>query len=95
MLVLVVVVGGWLGWIVRCARVQGEAVAIIGKAGGMVEYNWELSNGIRNPNAKPWAPKWLVDRIGIDYFGTVVRIHIGSKTTDAELAQIGRLRDLW
>ena len=34
MIVVVLVIGGWLGWLVRSARIQREAVAAIEEAGG-------------------------------------------------------------
>ena len=36
MIVLVLVIGGWLGWIVRSARIQREAVAAIEKSAGVL-----------------------------------------------------------
>ena len=41
MIVVVLLVGGSLGWFVRSARIQREAVAAIEKAGGGVSYDWE------------------------------------------------------
>jgi hypothetical protein len=49
MIVVVLLVGGWLGWIVRCARIQREAVAAITKSGGLVDYNWEWENQVPVP----------------------------------------------
>jgi internalin A len=93
LIVLVLVIGAELGWIVHQARqahVQRDAVAAIQKAGGSVYYDWEWSNGNVIPEGKPWAPQFLVDFIGIDYFG-----HISSATidgeTDAVIAEIERL----
>ena len=37
-------------------------------------YDWQWKNGDFDPLGEPWAPKWLVDRIGVDYFGHVVRV---------------------
>ena len=45
LIVVVLVVGGWLGWIVRGARIQREAVAAITRAGGRVAYDWERRDG--------------------------------------------------
>ena len=89
--------GVWLGWFVRrAAWVDGEVVATIEKAGGMVEYDWQFSNGMRNANARPWAPKWLVNLLGVEYFGKVIRIYnLGGNATDAELCRSGASRHLW
>ena len=70
MIVLVLVLGGWLGWIVRSARIQRDAVAAIRCADGFVWYDWEWCNGRKFPG-KPWAPDWLIRAIGVDYVGRV------------------------
>ena len=44
MIVLVLVIGGWLGWIVRSARIQRDAVAAIQRTGGSVQYHLESMN---------------------------------------------------
>jgi hypothetical protein len=75
LMILVLVVGGGLGWIIQSAHVQRDAVTAITAAGGTVFYNWQIRcDGSFLSNPKPWAPKWLVDRVGIDYFGHVARI---------------------
>jgi internalin A len=68
MIVAVLLIGGWLGWIVRSARIQRDAVAAIRRADGFVLYDWEWCNGRKFPG-KPWAPDWLIRAIGVDYFG--------------------------
>jgi hypothetical protein len=91
-LALVLVFGGWLGWIVRSGRVQRDAVAAIRRAGGRVWYEWEIQNG-RFYTAEshcPW-PKWLVDRVGVDYLGNVIRVEFWRRGSDADLAQVGKL----
>lgn len=100
-LVLVLILGGWLGWVVRSARVQRAAVAAIHRAGGSVRYDWEDSRRtgggpfggmaipVRNTKS-PW-PGWLVDRLGVDYFGSVVEVEVYEGGSDALLTQIGRL----
>lgn len=74
LIVLVLLVGGWLGWMVRGARVQREAVGTITKAGGAVQYDWEVSRGLMIPGARPPAPDWLVKLVGIDFLGNVVAV---------------------
>ena len=41
LIVVVLVTGGWLGWLVRCVGIQREAVQAITAAGGRVSYAWE------------------------------------------------------
>ena len=94
MIVLVLVIGGWLGWIVRSAGIQREAVAAIDQAGGEVKYD---SGSTRTPTLKThelWAPKWAVDALGVDYFGHVCEVTLTLNCTDRELADVGRLTAL-
>lgn len=44
-----------------------------------------------NANGKPKWPKWLIDRLGVDYFGNVVQVDLGDRATDAEMEHVGRL----
>jgi internalin A len=78
LIVLIFVIGYGLGWIVYCARVQRDAVAAIERAGGNASYNWQESNGQPVPEAQPWWPKWLVERVGVDYFGNVIAVGVGA-----------------
>jgi hypothetical protein len=73
LIVLVLVIGGGLGWFVHSVRIQRDAVAAIRKAGGLVWYDWQANAaGKTLPTGRPWAPNWLVDALGVDYFGYVV-----------------------
>jgi hypothetical protein len=92
----VVVIGVRLGWIVHEAHIQRDAVAAIKKAGGADIYDWECRDGNKIPRGQPWAPRWLVDLIGVDCFGrvTAVQLSRSSAPTDAALAHVGRLSRL-
>jgi hypothetical protein len=96
LIVLVLVVGGWLAWLVRHAHVQREAVAAIVKGGNTVEYDWQWSNGRFNPGGEPWAPRWLVELAGVDYFGNVVSAVVinASEHKLIHLGKLGKLRNL-
>jgi hypothetical protein len=88
MIVLVLVIGGWLGCVVRSARIQREAVRAIKSTGGAVAYNWEWSNGNYIPGGKPWAPNLLVGLIGVEF------LLDGTHVTDAGLAHLKGLANL-
>lgn len=91
---LVLVLGGGYGWVVHQAQEQRDGVAAIKKAGGDVVYDWQRQL-VREPG--PWGPRWLVDWIGVDYFGNVVEVFLaGTRIQGAEeaLAHIGHLRRL-
>jgi hypothetical protein len=96
---LVLILGGWLGWTVHRARVQRAAVAVIERAGGQVLYDWQWKDNAPI-QGRPWAPGWLVDRLGIDYFGHVTRVdlvHRGRPEAESALSSVerlGRLQDL-
>lgn len=73
LLALVLVIGGWLGWVVQRARLQRGAVVAIERAGGHVQYDWQWNDGV-TLNGKPWGWSWLVDSVGVDYFGHVTGV---------------------
>jgi hypothetical protein len=84
-----------LGWMVQRVQVQREAVAAIRASGGSVVYDWQRIPGKRiDIKAEPNAPKWLVERLGVDYFGDVVVASLGNNPGDADLDRVGRLAKL-
>ena len=91
---LVLVIGGGLGWFIRSARDQFAAVKAIEAAGGNVSYAWEWKDGRSIPDGAPWWPKWLSKRIGVDYLGSVARVEIFYNCTDKELFHVGHLSQL-
>ena len=90
LIAVVLLVGCWLGWFVR-STIQHEAVAAIDAAGGKVWYQWEWKDGKVIPRGRPWMPAWLVDRAGVDYFGSVVAAEIYSPAADVTMLHVGRL----
>ena len=102
LMIAVLVLGGWLGWIVRGARIQREAVAAIQRGGGSVRYDWEwatfrylpdgrLVQPMPKPGSKPPWPEWLVARLGPDYFGGVKEVVVGPTDPDLVMARVARL----
>ena len=92
LVILVLLIGCWLGWEVHRARVQREAVAAIRRANGHVEYNL-------NPNRSPWWLRWLADRLGIDYVShvtLVILVGVGpdGPSTGAELDHVVHLKQI-
>ncbi len=88
LMVLVLVIGGWLGWVVYRAKVQREAVGAITRAGGTVGYSGD--------DAPRWR-QWLVHVIGRDYFETAISVDVDLKDApraDALMAHVGRLGGL-
>ena len=64
LIVLVLLIGGCLGWLARGARIQRDAVAAIKDAGGNVEFDWQWHDGNRDITARPAAPTgWSITSV--------------------------------
>jgi internalin A len=96
LIVLVLVIGGGLGWLVRSARIQHAAVAAIERAGGGASYDFEINNGISVGRADQFKPRWLAELIGVDYLAGVTDVSLPSWSpeTGAAIAHLGRLTRL-
>jgi hypothetical protein len=74
------------------------AVAAIRDADGMADYSWEWRDMKRIPGGGPWAPRWLVDRFGVDYFGHVTAVRFCAPQNfgapETPLAAVGSLNRL-
>jgi hypothetical protein len=63
---LILLVGAGLGWIIRRAHIQRDAVHAIEKIGGSVWYDHQTSlTGLASSDLA-W-PKWLIDHVGVAY----------------------------
>jgi hypothetical protein len=110
MMILVLLIGGSLGWWCLKAREQRQIVSAIRKAGGEVGYDWQLASSANlkdivksagvHPNAFGGRVVWpsrLVELLGIDAFGRVNKVWFAngqSEISEPLLAQIGKLRSL-
>jgi hypothetical protein len=94
LMLLVLVMGGSLGWYIRDVRLQRAAVAAVERARGRVAYEWQYKGDEPDARGEPWAPDWLRKKVGVDYLGSVVAAGIRDDGTDAELAWIGKLSRL-
>ncbi len=90
LMVLVLILGVWMGWVVRRARVQREVVAAIRQAGGEVRYDSDSDIDIE-PKRRIWAPRWLVDSLGIDYFSSVDYVSFDKAGADEVAGHLARL----
>ena len=74
------------------AHVQSDAVATIKNTHCQVVYEWDVTDGHITLRGKPWRTTWLVDLIGIDYFGHVTQVHLTyTASIEVAMAPIGRL----
>jgi hypothetical protein len=94
LIILVLLISGWLGWIVRSARIQRDAVAAMKRTGALVVYGSGSTTNQTPQITHPWAPKYLVDFLGIDYFVDVSGVYFQKHCSDAELLFVGRLTQL-
>ncbi len=58
---------------------------------GGVWYDWQWDEGNTRYDGSPIWPKWLIDRMGIDFFGHVVAVIMYNPASDEVLGPIGRL----
>jgi Leucine Rich repeat len=104
LILLTLAIGGGLGFWLHEVRVQRDAVATIRKANGWAGYDWEWKGGKSTPKGKPPVPGWLVDRLGVDSFGSVRAVNLGRlwrggifpdlRNMSVVLPHVGRLRRL-
>jgi hypothetical protein len=99
LLALVLLFGCGLGRLVESARIQHEAVTALERTRSGIFYNWQRTKvgsfiGYRLNAMPPW-PRWLVDRLGPDYFGHVVEVAFQGADADLVYVQaLGRLETL-
>ncbi len=75
LLVLVTALAVWFGTWAKYARDQKSAVDAVREVGGEVSYAYQYDkNGDFLDKASPWAPAWLRNTVGEDYFVTVVGV---------------------
>jgi internalin A len=90
-MVLIVVIGAGLGWVVRSAQIQRDAVAAIRGHGGFVRYDGEEGSGIYLLGGKLSVPRWLVDTVGVDYFDSVFSVYLRPGGSASDLHEVGCL----
>ena len=99
LMVIVLVVGGGIGWRANRARTQKRAVEAIKALNGTVLYDFEYSFDHRldpKPPVKPepTAPAWLRKLFGDEYFQEVTEVNFRRPLTGplpSALAQLGHL----
>ncbi len=94
LILLVLLMGGSLGWIVRIARIEREAAKAARQSGGWVLYDWQERSVHGAVSGEPAAPAWLVKLIGVEYFGRITEGRLGVSGTDATLEPVARLERL-
>lgn len=78
----------WLGWRLRKAERQQQAVAEIERLGGKVFYDHQMAG--MEPNGPPWLRDWLGEHV----FDRVVRVELGGIEGLADISLLGDWDDL-
>ncbi|MCE9543961.1 MAG: hypothetical protein K8T25_00325 [Planctomycetia bacterium] len=82
---------GWSYYVAHFVRPQQLAVQAICKSGAIVQYDFQTRRNDRPPN---W-PAWVVDLLGLDYFGNVTHVSWRqTSTTDADIEKLKCLSGL-
>ena len=89
LMILVLIVGGGVGWKVNRARRQRLAIEAFQRIGASISFDYQHldKNGI--PIGVPWAPVWLRNYAGDEYFQEVTGVHFNAcpeRVKDADLA---------
>jgi len=94
MLVLVTVLGIWLGVRVNQARRQKEAVAALTARGTGFDYAHQRDDAyphLIDPGRELAVPKWLEELAGYDFFRTVISVQCYGPVSDDDLAHLAGL----
>ena len=98
LMLLVLAVGGLIGWRANRAHTQRRAVEMIRAAKGTVSYDFQIfpRNTPRTTiaAAKPPGPDWLRRLIGDDYFQEATSVTLDGPVTAETMATIGSLDHL-
>jgi Leucine-rich repeat (LRR) protein len=74
LMLLILVLGLWLGRRTNMAREQRIAIAAVSSHGGWVHFDDEFVNGKLTPGAKPARPHWLRRKLGDEYFHQIRQV---------------------
>jgi hypothetical protein len=96
MLVAWTVLGVWLGLEIDGAVKQRRAVEMVRKLGGMVGYRHQrMGPSNWDPTIESWAPRWLRQLVGDDYFVSVFEVYLAhfGNAADPPRDVLARLAD--
>ncbi len=84
LILVVLAVGGCLGWWLERALVQRKAVKAIRAAGGWTTYEWDVPGAPRTPG---WR-RWVAEHVGVDLTSNVIQVSLRPSCGDSELALV-------
>ncbi len=100
LMILILLIGGAIGWALHTARQQREAIAAVRAAGGQITYDYQSEfiltgpGGTRSPRTEPTAPRWLRSWLGDELFQSVRTVDFGQLDSSDTLAMVGRFAQL-
>jgi hypothetical protein len=77
-MLVVLILGGLMGWRARRASIQRRSVAAVEWLGGSVSYDWQYPRNayLSKPALGPSVPAWLRRAIGDEYFQEVAQVNL-------------------
>jgi Leucine Rich repeat len=93
LIVIVLATALWLGWLVRSARIQHNAVIAIERAGGYVVYEETFGNK-RFHRSDINVATWFTRTLGVDTSCRVWSVRFNGIPSDADMVFLGRLTTL-
>jgi hypothetical protein len=91
LMVLVLIVGGGVGWKVARASKQRKAIAALGQLGASITFDYQVLDEDSFPGGEPWAPAWLRNYAGDEYFQEITGVdfqYCRQTVKDADLAPL-------
>jgi hypothetical protein len=75
----------------HAARIQREAVAAIRSVGGTAGYEGDRPIPVPGSESRRWAPGWLVQLVGVDFFYPVDHVALMPEESAAAVPHIRHL----
>jgi Leucine-rich repeat (LRR) protein len=75
LMLLVLVIGGGLGWTANRLQSRRRAVQAVRKVNGTIFFDYQFSSAELDANRKPPLPAWLVRLLGEEFFFDVTRVY--------------------
>ena len=91
---LVAALFAWLGKYVIRSRTERPVVAQLRAAGGLVQYDYQLSLSGLDPSHQPNGSSFIRNLFGEDFYGTVIFVSFKGPIGDDDIQNLGRLKNL-
>ena len=88
LIIMVLIIGGGLGLIVRQSQIQRAKQSWRSPKPAGLSSTSGSTLPLGRTERQPWWPKWLMEWVGVDYFGNVVHVNFRRDATDADLVHV-------